>query len=196
MRFLKKEQKNKGFTLVELLVVIAIIGLLSTLSVAAVKIARTKAKIAKAKNDIDEIGKAIRILGNDTGQWPGHKTADVIASSEGFEYCGADIDGNNCGGRSLSSASAGLVQNDTTTSYNNWNGPYIKKLPIDGWGREYFFDASYKIDSNDQPCGCSGVPASCTFAVVVGSYGPDGQGEPSGMPTSYTCDDIIRILKK
>ena len=189
-----KQNKNKAFTLIELLVVIAIIGVLATLSVAAVKIAKTKAKIAKAQNDIDEISKAIRMLANDSGEWPGHKVAHVIASGEGFEYCGEDINGSNCGGRSLSSEGAGLISDDSLNAYSNWSGPYIKSLPIDGWRREYFFDMSYSVDINDEPCVCGG--GGCHNVVVVGSYGPDEQGEPSGGPGSYGCDDIIKILQK
>jgi len=48
-----QKKSLKGFTLIELLVVIAIIGVLATMSTAAVNIAKNKARIAKAQNDID-----------------------------------------------------------------------------------------------------------------------------------------------
>jgi prepilin-type N-terminal cleavage/methylation domain-containing protein len=47
--------KNKGFTLIELLVVIAIIGLLASIVIVNVNSARTKAKDATVKGNMDHI---------------------------------------------------------------------------------------------------------------------------------------------
>lgn len=172
---------NSGFTLVELLVMIAIIGVLSTLSVVAVNSARYKAKEAKALNDIDEIYKAITTMSNDTNEWPVHQEINAIGSGSTNEICG---DGCN---NSLASTTAGIT--DTDGSYSGWQGPYMKAIPIDAWGNEYFFDTDYQIDINDEPCACGG--GGCVNMVVVGSYGPDGVGN-----NQYTCDDIIKIILK
>ena len=190
----KIKNSLKGFTIIELLVVVAIIGLLSTMTVAAVKIARKKAKIAKAQHDIDTLYTAISTLANDTNQWPGHQVANVINLVEGnTEICGPDINSNNCA-TSLSDLSSGIIGDDTVTPYIGWHGVYIKKIPIDSWNHEYFFDTHYMVDIDNNPCNGAGI---CSSAVVVGSYGPDGKGKPDGISAgSYGEDDIIKIIMR
>jgi len=185
--------KEEGFTLVELLVVIAIIGLLTTLSVAAVKTAKAKANIAKALHDADVISQAIQTLGNDTFQWPGHQRVGEVATTTNNEICGTDLSGDDCGARTLEAGTSGLIANDSGVPFSGWTGPYLPSLPIDAWGRQYFFDTDYSVDINNEPCGCEG--GGCSDAVVVGSYGPDGEGVPDGAG-AYGCDDIIKILLK
>jgi len=50
-------RKQSGFTLIELLAVIAIIGILSTISVAALMSARHKARDAKRKFELAQVGR-------------------------------------------------------------------------------------------------------------------------------------------
>jgi len=49
--------RRRGFSLIELLVVIAIIGVLTTLSLAYILPAQSRARDAKRKNDLAEIGR-------------------------------------------------------------------------------------------------------------------------------------------
>ncbi len=178
-----KFKKNKGFTLVELLVVVAIIGILSTLTVGAVNIARRNAKTTKALHDVDQIYKAINLLENDTLIWPGHQAINEIATSS-QKICS---DGCTIG---LASSTAGITSTDGT--YVAWAGPYMNVMPLDPWGNEYFFDTDYHLDNTtDEPCDGGFVPLNCYKAVVVGSYGPDGIGN-----TLYNGDDIIKIITK
>ena len=73
MTFLKKLRRpslSKGFTLVELLVVIAIIGVLSTLLLLQLNVARAKARDAKRVADINQVRSAIELFYDDNGHYP------------------------------------------------------------------------------------------------------------------------------
>ncbi len=163
----------KGFTLVEVLIVIAIIGVLSTLTVIAVRSARQKAKIAKAQHDIDIIYTAMGQLMVDTGEWPGHQTAEEINSGSANELW------------DLATDAAGILSSDGL--YLNWAGPYMGDIPIDPWGNKYFFDTDYQLTTDNKPCNGN---AGCHNSAVVGSFGPDGIGQ-----NLYNADDIIKIIK-
>jgi general secretion pathway protein G len=68
---LKQKAFNiKGFTLIELLVVIAIIGLLSSMSVYAINVARMKARDARRMADIRQIQTALDFYHDDNSEWP------------------------------------------------------------------------------------------------------------------------------
>lgn len=63
-------KNQKGFTLIELLVVISIIGLLSSVVLAALSSARSKARDAKRRSDLAEYSKAAEMLYIDTNVGP------------------------------------------------------------------------------------------------------------------------------
>jgi general secretion pathway protein G len=66
----------RGFTLIELLVVIAIIGLLSSVVLASLNSARTKATDAKKKSELTEISNAVERYYLDTNAIPSNPTAN------------------------------------------------------------------------------------------------------------------------
>jgi len=182
---------KKGFTLVELLVAIAIIGVLATLSTVSVISARIKTREAIALNDIAQILKAIEMLENDTGFLPGHQPINIVCTDivggcpAENEICGPDKDGAVCAS-GLRDGSSGIVIDDTVLSFPGWAGSYMNKIPLDPWGHEYFFDTDYLVTIDNEPCDGAAV---CLSAIVIGSYGPNGNGK-----NLYDSDDIIRVL--
>lgn len=150
---------KKGFTLVEVMIVVAIIGLLAAIAVPAYNRARTRSYITRAESDLRIISGAVEELAFDTGQWPGGTALADVGDEEVLD---------------LNSGLAGIVANDGTFS-SKWDGPYMKAVPQDPWGMDYFFDPDYQVDS--------------AMRMVVGSYGPNKAGL-----NNYDSDDIYVIL--
>lgn len=70
--------RTRGFTLIELLVVISIIGLLSSVALAALSSARTKAVQAALKESFISVGKEMEIyLSNNANYYEGACTTSV-----------------------------------------------------------------------------------------------------------------------
>lgn len=63
-------QKNKGFTLIELLVVISIIGLLSSVVLSSMTVAREKAQDSKAVQEVHSAQLAIQMFALNNGKLP------------------------------------------------------------------------------------------------------------------------------
>jgi len=172
------KHKKGGFTLIELLVVIGIISLLATIAITAVRTAQSNARMDKARGDLKQLQTAILLLGTFSNEWPGHQPSGLKCS----EYLGGcpasnEICDDGCT-FGLSDEESGLSLDDTTTPYKDWNGPYIKLIPVDPWGSEYFMDTDYNHSQYGD-------------IAVVGSYGPNGVGNDQ-----YDSDDLILILKR
>lgn len=67
---MSKRKYNYGFTLIELLVVISIIGLLSSISVYAVNVARMKARDARRIGDLKQIQTALELYYDEKSYYP------------------------------------------------------------------------------------------------------------------------------
>ena len=150
-----------GYTLLELLVNVAIVGILVAIAIPAYSTFKQRAQIARAKGELDTIRKAVEALAVDTGQWPGHQTignVNTVGANEVWD---------------LSSGSAGLVATDG--NFPNWQGPYMRVMPTDPWGSNYFFDTDYMVGGQNK--------------VAVGSFGPNKVG-----PNVYDSDNVLLYL--
>lgn len=156
---LKWTAGQPGFTLVEVMIVVLIIGFLAAIAIPAFRNARRLSRINRAKHDLRIISQAVDQLAFDTGQWPGGVAAGDTANPEISD---------------LNSGNAGIVANDGT--FSRWQGPYMKIVPQDPWGSDYFFDPDYRIDGVDH--------------AVVGSFGPNREGL-----NLYDSDDIYVIME-
>ncbi len=171
---------KKGFTLIELLVVLAIIGILLGIVLVSLSGSREKAKRIVAKTEARSIYNAFVSLDMDTDEWPGHKTPNQDeCGSENNEIC---TDGCTY---KLSDCEAGLACDDAGNPYSDWKGPYIKADQLlDPWGNEYFFDGDYYINRGTAQEEC---------VAVIGSYGPNGEGN-NIYDDDADWDDIIYVL--
>jgi general secretion pathway protein G len=126
--FQKRAASFGAFTLIELLVVISIIGLLSSIVLVSVNKAREKAKIAKAKVEIQQIITAMELYRDDYGQLPPI--------------------GDNCSAWGNPCDSNWVAVMDALVADR-----YISRIDKDPWGHYYCYD-----DNDNVCCGgCSPI---------------------------------------
>jgi len=76
-------RKGAGFTLIELLIVISIIGILFSLSMVSINIARQRARDAKRKADIAQVQLALYLYFDDNLQFP---EADLLPENAVYNW--------------------------------------------------------------------------------------------------------------
>lgn len=134
-------------------------------------------RIEKALKDLAIIRNAVDKLAADTGSWPGGCIAGKGADPEIWD---------------LKSKDAGLLfppedEGSSTCTWSQtakakWNGPYLTEVPMDPWGRNYWFDPDYWGRRDGAPRGCGWL----YDGVAVGSFGSDSQ--------EYDCSDVVLML--
>ena len=158
---MNKFQKD-GFTLIELLVVIAIIGLLSSIVLASLNSARTKAKYARAKVDLNQLLKLVDVARGGSAKTFGEITGSLCTEC-------------NCRGKGNAQLlpktdSCWTTYQAAVTALNNAaQGTIVfNQVIADPWGAPYLFN------ENEGEGGC--------YTDNILSPGPDGLW--------YNSDDI------
>lgn len=130
------KKNNKGFTLIELLVVIAIIGILSSVVLASLNSARTKARDARRIADIKQIQLALELFYDANRYYPGSGECGATTPNTGWS-------------NSVQCLSNGRWLRDSTSNLSG----FIPVDPIDplnqnNWprGAYYYFSRSYGND--------------------------------------------------
>ena len=115
LRFRTRQSQTAGFTLIEILMVVIIIGTLVAMVVPRLSGRSEQAKVAVAKADVTvNIPTALKLYELDNGFFP--------TTEQGL---------------------LALVKKPTAEPVprQNWNGPYLDKIPIDPWGRPYQYQS-------------------------------------------------------
>lgn len=81
---MEKMRKKKGFTLIEIMVVISIIGIILGIAIPSVSMYRRRAKEAKARADIENLGIAIKMYQVDNGSYP--NASGLVSTLESGGY--------------------------------------------------------------------------------------------------------------
>ena len=126
---MKKRVQARGFTLIELLVVIAIIGLLASVILASVNVARLKANDASRESNLVEVEKAIQSYYISNGAYPVPNGSQGVGYSNPpstYNWASQCYDGSYAGGTAGSPGSA-----NNTMSPNPLVPSYIATLPSD-----------------------------------------------------------------
>ncbi|MCF8037761.1 MAG: type II secretion system major pseudopilin GspG [Desulfohalobiaceae bacterium] len=109
---MKKTEREKGFTLIELMVVIVILGVLAGLIVPRLTDKPERARVVKAKMQIENISMALKQFKLDNGFYP--------STEQGLQA----LVSKPSGGQEL--------------KYYPEKG-YISQIPKDPWGNEYIY---------------------------------------------------------
>lgn len=142
MNSLNKQQR--GFTLIELMVVIVILGILAGVVVPRIMDNPDKARVAKAKHDINALESALDVYRLDNFAYP--------TTDQGLE--------------ALVSKPGGPPEP------SNWKqGGYIKKLRKDPWGNDYMYLSPGENGEIDiYSLGADGAPGGEGVYADIGSW--------------------------
>jgi len=164
-------KRTRGFTLIEILVGVAILAILSAALAPLVIKYVNDGRRARALSDSQAIGQAILAFQLDTGMWPVNDDATLtdagelsrlvglpspiaVASIPGGVGTAGNWDGGGSGGAAGSLADQ-LIRNQTAAlnpiypvsasapEPPGWNGPYLKQIPMDPWGRPFVCNVRY-----------------------------------------------------
>jgi len=137
-------RRARGFTLIEIMVVVIIIGLLASVVVLNILPNVDKAKVTKAKEDIDSIGLALKEFYLDNSKFP--------TNEQGL---------------------AALVTQPTDPTIKNWKpGGYIERISKDPWGNDYqyVYPGTHGKEYDLYSLGADGQPGGEGIDADIGNW--------------------------
>ncbi|MGR3309289.1 MAG: type II secretion system protein GspG [Candidatus Brocadiales bacterium] len=169
---------RRAFTLFEILIVLAIIGTLAGLLTSVIMSYIESARIVRAQNDVEVIGKAILSFNEDTALWPIYQHDGDVEPHYNILYGSGVLPLESIGsGDSLENQLNRNIPNYPITGEFAWRGPYLSSLNADPWGNSYMVNASE-------------LSPSSTKAVWVISAGSNGK-----IDTSFSQERDTALLQ-
>ncbi|MEO6078800.1 MAG: type II secretion system major pseudopilin GspG [Steroidobacteraceae bacterium] len=138
----RKQELQRGFTLVEIMVVVVIIGLLATAVLVNVVGRIDESRVTKAQTDISALETTLELYRLDNFQYP--------TTEQGLKA---------------------LNQKPADPNVTNWKGPYLKRSSKDPWGRDYVYTSPGEHGEFDlSSLGADGKPGGEKFDADIGNW--------------------------
>jgi general secretion pathway protein G len=136
---------QQGFTLIEIMVVVVILGILASVIAPRIMDNPDKARVSKAKHDINALESALDVYRLDNFSYP--------TTEQGLE--------------------ALVIKPSTSPEPPNWKqGGYIKRLKKDPWGNDYLYLSPGEYGEIDiYSLGADGAPGGDGINADIGSWG-------------------------
>jgi prepilin-type N-terminal cleavage/methylation domain-containing protein len=185
IKSLRRLSSSKGFTLVELLVVIAIIGVLATLILLQLGVARAKARDAKRIADVNQLRTAVELYFDDfSGSYPGQALCPTTVGAT----CAANDAATNWVGNDLTTyLSARILPSDPLTG-----GQYAYGWGPDGNGKNTYYALWTELERQNAPALNGDTDINSTPAAG-GNWSVGGLGRDNSTTASEACTSNVNV---